>query len=983
LAAEISCTVAVTFIPTALGTRSGTLVFTDDASTSPQSVTLTGNGSTVEINSIVVSPPNPSIDVGSTQQFTATGNRTSGEALDLTNMVAWTSSSSGVAAIDAGGLATGIAAGTATITATLGTISGATDLTVTNPNPGLTLSASRYMHSATLLNNGKILIAGGINCSSAGSCTYLNSAELYDPGTGTFSNSGSMSQARTAPAVLLANGKVLIAGGYFCDSSNNCSSLKSAEIYDPVSGTFSSAGDMTTDREGHTITLLNNGQVLIAGGETCTSTSSCTPLNSAEIFKPVSGTFTATAGPLNYARFGAAATLLGNGQVLVVGGYDGSNYLAQGDIYDPAEDYFLTTWGTLNTPRYAPTATLLNNGQVLIAGGSNCTLSGCLIDSAELYYPAADSFYITAAGMNHPRFRHTATLLNNGQVFIAGGYSACSSSSSCTSEASTEICDPIAGVFNLSQVLAPARAGHSATLLSDGMVLLAGGIDGGKTLGENETYLPDGLTPAGLVSIVISPANPIMTIGESQALTAVGTFSDNSTQTLAAVTWRSLDSSVATVTGDATNSGMAFAAKTGSTVLNACVGSVCGSTALTVGPALSNGWSDLDIGPVRLTGSATVVNGAVTIIGAGQTVGSTDALHFVYRPLSGDGSITARVVNVYGSSYADVGVMIRETLDPGAANSYLFVGSSPYQPYVYVRGRASTGGISSSGTYAPAPWPCWLRLVRNGNLLSAYTSPDGVNWAQFGSNQTIMMAQNVYVGLAVDNSGGSTLATATFDNVSIDTPSLPAPFITALSATTGPAGSQVAISGLGFGATQGESIVTLNAVPVTINSWSDTVIIVTIPAGATSGFMVVSVAPGMNASNHLVFTVTSQALPSPWLDQDVGPMAMPGSATYSAGTFTASASSTAPGSTYDGVHFVYRHLSGNGAIVARVAGLQGGGGSQAGVMVRETLSVDSKIAFVFYQDGSMNLLDRAGVGGSTYTQCNPPRNSCVFSMRNQ
>jgi hypothetical protein len=215
--------------------------------------------------SISVSPSTASIPVGANQQFVAMGNYSDGSTLDITATATWTSSSGTASSVNSTGLATALAGGTTTISASSGSVTGSATLTVSTGT--LALNTSRYQHNATLLNNGSVLIAGGVTCPSVGSCTYLSSAELYNPSAGTITNTGSMAAARSAPGVLLGNGKVLIAGGYTCDSNGNCASLSSAEIYDPVAGTFSSAGNMTIDRYGHTMTLLNNGQVLIAGGE--------------------------------------------------------------------------------------------------------------------------------------------------------------------------------------------------------------------------------------------------------------------------------------------------------------------------------------------------------------------------------------------------------------------------------------------------------------------------------------------------------------------------------------------------------------------------------------------------------------------------------------------------------------------------------------------------------------------------------------------
>src|SRR5262249_7829919 len=148
--------------------------------------------------------------------------------------------------------------------------------------------------------------------------------------------------------------------------------------------------------------------------------------------------------------------------------------------------------------------------------------------------------------------------------------------------------------------------------------------------------------------------------------------------------------------------------------------------------------------------------------------------------------------------------------------------------------------------------------------------------------------------------------------------------------------SQVTITGSNFGATQGNSAVLLSDVPMTVNSWSNTSITITISSGAISGYLTVAVAPSMNSSNPLVFTVTSQPLPSGWLDTDIGSVGLTGSATYSSGTFTVKAAGQGISGTADSMHFVYQSLTGDGAIVARVTNYSSGA-AQVRVMFRETL----------------------------------------------
>ena len=374
---------------------------------------------------------------------------------------------------------------------------------------------------------------------------------------------------------------------------------------------------------------------------------------------------------------------------------------------------------------------------------------------------------------------------------------------------------------------------------------------------------------------------------------------------------------------------------------------------------LPSGWLDGDVGAVGIAGNSSYTSGTFTVTGAGgQFSGSTDAFHFVYLPLSGNGSIVARVVSVPFGEGATAGVMIRESLDPASANAAT-VDFVVYGGVVEFNVRTLMGGNTSEpnavGGTTP---PYWVELVRSGNTLSSYASPDGVNWMLLG-NQTVNMAQNLYVGLVVNSGSTSSPATATFDNVSVNSSVAPAPVITSVSATTGSVGSQVVITGANFGASQGGSAVNLNAAPVTINSWSNTSITITIPSGATTGLLVVSVAPSMDESNPIAFTVTTQPLPPGWLDGDVGAVGIAGNSSYANGTFTVTGAGGQGSSTADAFHFVYQPLSGDGSIVARVVSMPTGTGAEAGVMIRETLN-----------PGSVNGATADNVPGGAYVAFN-------------
>jgi len=528
---------------------------------------------------LVVSPNEASIPIGSVEQFIATGEYSDGSTQDLTSIVTWTSSSRGVASVNAFGVAAAASLGSSTLTATSGSLTVSATIFVTTST--LVLNTSRYQHSATLLNNGSVLIAGGVSCPSAGSCMYMNSAELYNPNTGTISYTGSLGTARTAPAVLLDNGKVLIAGGYNCDANGNCASLSSAEIYDPSTSSFSSAGNMTIARYGHTMTLLTNGRVLIAGGETCSSSTSCTALNTAELYDPLVGSFTPTV-PLHAARFNASAVRLNSGLVMIVGGFNGSTYPAAAELYDPVAASF-TLAGNLNTPRANATATLFENGGamvLIVAGGSTCNSPGCPTATTELYDNG--SFYqLGVYNMTVPRFNQSATLLTNGQVFLAGGFDSCASS--CVSDATTEIVNPVGYTFTTSQALTTGRSGHTATLLTDGSVLLIGGINNGATLATTDLYQPPTFALPQLASITIVPSSIPVALGSTLPLVATGfNSSGNSMGPLQSVMWNSSSPSVASVSNAAESAGVVNPVSVGTTTITASVGTISAAAQVTV-----------------------------------------------------------------------------------------------------------------------------------------------------------------------------------------------------------------------------------------------------------------------------------------------------------------------------------------------------------------------------------------------------------------
>ena len=311
------------------------------------------------------------------------------------------------------------------------------------------MAGPRQLHTATLLRNGKVLVAGG----SSGGVAPLGTAELYDPSSGTFAATGSMATPRQAAvAALLLDGRVLVVGGYDANGV-----LASAELYDPATGQFSATGGLAAGRRRTTATLLADGRVLVAGGFDSATNHY---LASAEIYDPFSGAFAAAAN-LNAARGFATATLLTNGKVLVVAGSSDHGDLRSAELYDPAANTWTLT-GSLSGTRNTAAAALLPNGKVLIMSGAVGTST--FVPTTEIYDPASGSFSI-AGTLVHPRSAAASVVAPGGQVLIAGGNTASGST------ASIERYDPGVSTFTASGTM-QSHYQNTAVNLPDGRVVI-------------------------------------------------------------------------------------------------------------------------------------------------------------------------------------------------------------------------------------------------------------------------------------------------------------------------------------------------------------------------------------------------------------------------------------------------------------------------------------------------------------------------------
>jgi hypothetical protein len=360
----------------------------------------------------------------------------------------------------------------------------------------------RYGHTATVMNDGRVLVAGGD--ASIGANPGPNPpAEVFDPTTGSFDTVGPLQHARMYhQGTLLEDGRVLLTGGY------GPGDVLPAEVFDPATGTFSVVGELRQGRVHHSSTLLADGRVLLVGGSALDDRGiiSDDAAASAELFDPATGRF-AEAGGLTTERSQHEAVLLKDGRVLIAGGYNRNGSPSSTELFDPGTSQFVRGADALDRFGQA-TGALLPDGRVYILGEGG---------PPELFDPSTTSRVeptpapradlagaLTAIdGPAMERFGHTATLLADGRVLVTGG-----TLDDRTVFDTAELYDPATGRWSATGSLNEARARHVATLLDDGRVLIAGGRkfeppeQGGEFLATDSAEVYD---PATGVFVPVGP----------------------------------------------------------------------------------------------------------------------------------------------------------------------------------------------------------------------------------------------------------------------------------------------------------------------------------------------------------------------------------------------------------------------------------------------------------------------------------------------
>ncbi len=357
----------------------------------------------------------------------------------------------------------------------------------------------RSSHVAVRLHDGRVLVAGG---SDETSSSALASAETWDPGTGVFTATGSLGQARIfASAHLLPDGRVLVAGGISSGTAH-----ASTEIWDPDTAAFSAGPPMSVARGGQRTVALGNGRTLAVGGFDAFGAA----LAAAEIHDPTpgpDGSWSAT-GSLAHPRQSHAAVRLADGRVLVAGGSAGSEggyaTLAACEIYDPSAGTFSAA-ASLPAPRSGAAGALLPDGRVLLAGGAGAGGAASFHD-ALAYDPVADTWSpVGSTGSGGPGVSLTA--LANGCFLLAGG--AEMPGQETLDEA--DLFDPSTGTFQALEPMVHSRTNHPAIPLEDGRVLLPGGnflfapgVGHGRA--SADLYVPDDYVPPSTGITAVGPA---------------------------------------------------------------------------------------------------------------------------------------------------------------------------------------------------------------------------------------------------------------------------------------------------------------------------------------------------------------------------------------------------------------------------------------------------------------------------------------------
>ncbi len=717
LPAGASCTVSITFAPTALGTRSGTLTFTDNANNTPQTISLTGTGTAANLVSIALSPANASLAKGTTQQITATGTYSDGSTQNLTSSVTWSSSASNVVSIASTGLATAASIGSASITATSGSISGSTTVNVT----AATLVSIAVTPAIPSIGPGTTLQFTATGTYTDASTQNITSTVQWvssDPAVATISNSAGTVGLATG----VAQGNTTISASSGSVTGSTLLTVTTATLvsiaFTPAVpsialGTMQQFTATGTYSDGSTQVITNTVQwssdtLTVATIGSATGLATSVGQGTAEItatMGSVTGSTTLTVTPAILVSIAvnplSASIPLGTTQ----------QFTATGTFSDGTTQD-ITQSGSWSSS-VAAVATVSNaqgtHGLATSVGTGATTItvsSASVTGSATLSVNAASLVSITVNPQNPD------IALGTTQQFTATGTYTDGSTQDITSVVTWSTTNSAVAVI-------------SNTLGSYGLATSAGQGTATITATSSSISGSTSLTVSGpsLASIGISPVNPTLVLGSSLQFAATGTYTDGSTQDVTSTAvWSSSNTGVATIGSSAGSFGFANSVGLGGSTITATSGAISGSTTLTVvatGPSLVS----ISVTPLsasialgtkqqftatgnysdgssqNLTGVATWTSSATNIASVSNIAGSQGLASSVSL---GTVSISATYTGVSGSGSLTVGAATLTTISITPQAPMISAGTTQQFTATGTYTDASTQNITTSAAWSSA-----------------------------------------------------------------------------------------------------------------------------------------------------------------------------------------------------------------------------------------------------------------------------------------
>lgn len=680
---------------------------------------------------------------------------------------------------------------------------------------------------AIVLPNGKVMFFS----------YYLEAVTpyLWDPATDTLKPSAPMDYSLfCAGHALLADGRLLMVSGHIADNVG----YPYAALYDWKTDTWTRTPDIGLGRWYPTVTTLGNGDALVVAGDVNPTYHNPLP----QVWQRATNTWrdltTAQLGLAMYSRM----FLLPNGKIFQANPSPATRYI------DPAGTGKWTFVGNANygTRDYGPAILYDDWKVVMFGGGQPPTATAEWIDMSE----ATPTWRYTTGSMSIARRHHNATVLPDGTVFISGGSYGTPFDDQTKPVYTTEMYDPSTQSFTPMATAASIYRGYhsNAFLIPDGRVVMGGGNFGGPNV---QIYSPPYLFKGDRPTIASAPQS--ITYGQSFNV-ATPNAAD-----IQKVTWIRLPSVTHAFDMNQRINSLAFTASEGSLTVtapvnpNACppghymlfllnsAGVPSVASIIQIDHPVASLGTDGELGTPDAVGSTVLNSGVYTVTGSGAGLtGNADQSHFSYWQMTGDGTLTARLVS---PAAGQAGLLLRETLQTGSA--YAFINANASQTQFDT--RVGTGATMTPGTPVNTATPLWMRLDRGGDTISAFTSPDGITWTPLGSPTAVPMAATIYAGFAV-NSGGSGSSSATFDNLTLTAASAPAADFTLTaspSTFSTPAGQ--------------DAVYTVSTVGLNAFNGSVTLSAVGLPAGVTAKFAT-PVVTGSGSSYLRVITTATSSL---------------------------------------------------------------------------------------------------------------------------